>query len=573
MATLDVGTLRATLELAHGQFDGDLGRAQAAFRGLGDTAERQGRRAAGSFSGVGRGVQQETDRAERSVRQLGNSGEQAGRRLGQGIQQGSESGMRGIARQAGAAGAEAGDSAGGAAATGMGARIASAARAGGPIGLAIAGIAVVGVGVGKALADNIIAGMEQQAAAGLAKARFGWTPEQAATVGKAAGDAYVRNFGASIDENRDAIGVAIQRRLISGDATSEEMSKIAGQMATLGKATDSDSNEIAIGASAMVTTNLATDSNQAFDLLARAQQKGLNMRGELMETMEEYGTTYRTIGLDGATALGSIEQLMNAGARNVDQAADAVKEFGVNVTSVSEETTGAFERIGLNADDTYAAFARGGDSAREMSQTVIERLQSIEDPMVRNEVGLALFKTKWEDVAGAIRGLDFTTAASQFGSFTGAAQQMADDMGGTASDIEAAKRTVERSMGEVQVKLAETFGPQLAKAAQWVSEHTEEISRAFEIVGGTIGMVAGAVGMIGGTIVGVVGEIIEHTAKLVRGALGPIFTGMEKLGGLMASLPGAAGDVGQSLQATAATGRSWIEGLLHDRVTVSVSCR
>ncbi|WP_367582146.1 phage tail tape measure protein [Tsukamurella tyrosinosolvens] len=532
-----------------------MSQAEQQFRRLGNTAETQGRRAAGSFSGVGRGVQQETDRAEQAVQRLGQSGEQHGRRLGQGVQSGAAAGMRGIS----GIGQNAGAAAGAGVEGGMAGKLAGLGRAAGPVGMAIMGIAAVGAVVGAKLAENIMAGLEKQAAAGLAKAKFGWTPEQAATVGRAAGDAYVRNFGASIDENRDAIGLAIQRRIVGADATADEMGKVAAKMATIGKTMETDSKDIAVGVSAMLSTGLAKDADEAFDMLARAQQKGLNIRGELMETMEEYGTTYRTIGLDGATALGSIEQLMNAGARNVDQAADAVKEFGVNVTSVSKETTAAFERIGLNADDTYAAFAKGGESAKEMSQTVISRLQGIEDPMVRNEVGLALFKTKWEDVAGAIKGLDFTTAAQQFGTFGGSAKQMADDMGGAASDIESAKRSVDMAMGEVQIKLAETFGPHLAEAAQWVSEHTDEISRAFEIVGGVVTTVGGAVGMVAGTIIGAVGETIEATAKLVRGVLGPIFTGMEKLGGLMSKMPGKAGELGEALQKGAAGGRAWID--------------
>lgn len=556
---LDVGTLRATLELAHDEFDGDLDRAQAAFRQLGNTAETQGRRAAGSFSGVGRGVQQETDRAEQAVQRLGNSGEQHGRRLGQGIQQGAASGFRGIAGQAGAAGAQAGESAGGAAAGGMATRIAAAARAGGPIGLAIAGIAAVGAAVGKALADNIIAGMEKQALANKDRAKFGWTEAQAAEAGKAAAASYTSAWGESVAANRAAVGTAIQAGLIDGNATAEQIQPVIDKLNIVTEIMGTDIPETARAAGQMVKTGLAKDATEALDLLTAAQQNGLNVSDDLLDTITEYGTQYRKLGMDGATALGTIQQMMQAGARDTDVAADALKEFSIRVVDGSKSTTGAFEMLGLNVQDTKAKFAEGGKAASDMTQIVWTKLQGVQDQVARNGIGLALFGTQWEDLGGAINGMDLSTAAAQLGNVDGAAKRAGDTMGGAGADIEAAKRSIEVSMDNIQVKLAEAFGPSLAQAAQWVSEHTEEISRAFEIVGGTIGMVAGALGIIGGTIVGVVGEVIEHTAKLVKGALTPIFWGLEKVGALMAKLPGAAGEVGRGMEGAAAAGRKLLD--------------
>ncbi|WP_435594873.1 phage tail tape measure protein [Tsukamurella tyrosinosolvens] len=558
--TLDVGTLRATLELAHDEFDGDLDRAQAAFRQLGNTAETQGRRAAGSFSGVGRGVQQETDRAEQAVQRLGQSGEQHGRRLGQGIQQGAASGFRGIAGQAGAAGAQAGESAGGAAAGGMATRIAAAARAGGPIGLAIAGIAAVGAAVGKALADNIIAGMEKQALANKDRAKFGWSEQQAAQVGDAAGKAYVAAFGKSIEENRQTAGTAIQAGLIDGDATAAEIQPVIEKLQVLTEAMGTDVTATAKAAGQMIRNGLVKDASEAFDLLLAAQHKGLNIDGDLLETINEYSTQWRGMGIDGATALGTIQQMMQAGARDTDVAADALKEFRIRVTDVGDKgAKAALESLGLPVDEFRAKIAAGGQEALGASQTIIMALAGVQDQTKRNEIGAALMGTQWEDLAGAINTLDLSKAKQELGDYAGKVDEAKGILGGTASDVESAKRSIEVSMDNIQVKLAEAFGPSLAQAAQWVSEHTEEISRAFEIVGGTIGMVAGALGIIGGTIVGVVGEVIEHTAKLVKGALTPIFWGLEKVGALMAKLPGAAGEVGRGMEGAAAAGRKLLD--------------
>lgn len=552
---LVVGSLYAILRLDRDDFDRDLERAKQDMRRLGNTAEQQGQRVSSSFNGLSTSFRRETDQAEGHMRRLGQSGEQAGRNLGQGIQSGAESGMRGI----GGIGQNAGAAAGAGVEGGMAGKLAGLGRAAGPVGMAIMGIAAVGAVVGAKLAENIMAGLEKQALANKDRARFGWTEAQAAEAGKAAAASYTSAWGESVAANRAAVGTAIQAGLIDGDATAEQIQPVIDKLNIVTEIMGTDIPETARTAGQMVRTGMSKDTSEALDLLTAAQQHGLNVSGDLLDTITEYGTQFRKVGFDGATALGLVQQMMQAGARDTDVAADALKEFSIRAVDGSKETTAAFEMLGYNAYELAERFSKGGQTARDAFQEVVGKIQGIQDPLTRARVETSLFGTQAEDLGAALNGIDTSTAAQQFGVIAGAADRAGGTLHSTSSDIEAAKRSIEVSMDNIQVKLAEAFGPSLAQAAQWVSDHTEEISRAFEIVGGTIGMVAGALGVIGGTIVGVVGEVIEHTAKLIRGVLGPIFTGMEKLGGAMAKMPGAAGEMGRALQNGAAAGRTWID--------------
>ena len=48
-----------------------------------------------------------------------------------------------------------------------------------------------------------------------------------------------------------------------------------------------------------IRTGIAEDAAGAFDLLVAGQQKGLNASGDLLETVNEYGTQFRKLGLRG----------------------------------------------------------------------------------------------------------------------------------------------------------------------------------------------------------------------------------------------------------------------------------
>ncbi len=43
-------------------------------------------------------------------------------------------------------------------------------------------------------------------------------------------------------------------------------------------------------------------------------------------------------------------------------------------------------------------FAAGGDTAREATQEVLDKLFNMEDAVKQNQIGVGLFGTKWEDL-------------------------------------------------------------------------------------------------------------------------------------------------------------------------------
>ncbi|MDH3021549.1 phage tail tape measure protein [Gordonia alkanivorans] len=389
-------------------------------------------------------------------------------------------------------------------------------------------------------------GIEAQAAKGQIKAQFGWSESQAAEAGTAAAGAYVNAWGESKTANMQAAGVAIQAGLLDGNATAAEMQPVIEQLSIVSSLMGEEIPEVARTAGQMVKTGMADNITEAFDLLTVGQQKGLNLSGDLLDTMNEYGVQFEKLGIDGETALGTIAQMSKAGARDTDLAADALKEFSIRAIDGSEATKGAFEALNLNADDTAAAFAKGGDSALGMSRVVLTALTKIEDPVKRNAVGTALLGTQWEDLGPAIEGLNLSKAAKEMEGFGGSTKRAGDDMSGALGGIEGMKRSVEVAVGEMQSGLADAFGPSVQKLATWVTENSGEITDFFTNLGKVIGVVSGETIYFAGQFITGMGYVVKYLGDAGGFILGTFADIIGGIGSMVKAIPGMEG-IGQTL--------------------------
>ncbi|MGW3545898.1 phage tail tape measure protein [Nocardia niigatensis] len=420
-----------------------------------------------------------------------------GRQAGQDMARGIESGMSGLERGGGVdmsgmfSGSEQAGREGGAdAASGMLDGIKGGFKGGGiaTAAGAIAGIGVVAGGMAaKFFTDAMSKGMAEQQDLTMTQVKLGADDATMSKIGAAAAAAYTSGFGESVGANAESARQAIQSGLLLPDATGDEIKLIVGQLETVSQVMGEDIPNVARAAGQAVKTGLVDDASGALDLFIKAQQNGLNVSEDFLDTITEYGTQFRKLGLSGPEALGLVQQAVKAGARDTDIAADAVKEFSIRVVDGSETTKGAFESLSLNADDMTKRFATGGETARGAMTDLFTALGKIEDPVKKNEVALALFGTQAEDLGGALGALNLDNAAAEFGKFGGAAQDAADKIGsGPAAAVEKAKRTIDQAVTGMGAGLAEAVGPSLEKVANWVSAHQPEIIGFFTSLGGAV---------------------------------------------------------------------------------------
>ena len=404
---------------------------------------------------------------------------------------------------------------------GFGGPIAALGTKAGPIGIALAATAGIALLAGKVLADNVLAGMDQLQGQANVAAKLGLTPEQVKPLAKAAAEAYAGNFGSSIEGNMDAARAAIQGGLLGPNASQGDIQKVVEQLATVAAVTGEDIPSSVRTAQQAIRTGLVGSYTEAFDLIVKSQQSGLNASGDLLDTINEYGTQFRKLGITGPEAMGLISQAVQGGARDTDVAADAIKKFSIRSIDGSKTTGDAFHDLGMSWKASTEALAAGGDSARQTFQQVIDRIAAIEDPAKRAQIQVALFGTQAEDLGGALNNMNLDTAAAQFGQVAGATQQAADTLGGTAaSSIESAKRSIQVSVDGIQQSLAEVFGPALQKIADWVVAHKDEIGDFFVSAahiaidaGAMLYQACGGIAAAMGSVVEAAGDFLGAVAK------------------------------------------------------------
>ena len=467
-----------------------------------------------------------------------SAGHQAGAHMGAGIAPGVTQGVQ--------HGLQGGTSAAGQAGTQAGGRFST-------MFASIAGSAI-GNALGSHLGDifNQAKGFifgAQDASAKLT-AQLGLSADEAKRFGDDAKDLFGNNFAGSLDEANDAIKNVVLNIGGMRTASSTDLQSITGQVSELATAFDQDLGPITIAVGQMMKTGLATNAQQALDIITVGFQKGADKADDFLDTLNEYGVQFQKLGIDGTTATGLLSQGLQAGARDADLVADAMKEFSIRAVDGSTTTIAGFTALGLNAKATGEAVAHGGKTARDATEQVLTSLAKVEDPAKRAAIATELFGTQSEDLGKALFKLDLNSAATGMGNVAGAAQKVSDGLGGTAS---ATITTFWQTLQKTGMTIANDLLPVVTPLIQGLGQVTGIIAKvagAFETLPGPLqtGIVAmTGLALIGPKIAGVARSLFNEFRNLGTGA-GAASGGLSKLGKMLAGgaiFAGAAFIIGQ----------------------------
>ena len=336
------------------------------------------------------------------------------------------------------------------------------------VGAAVGGIAVATgkavVEAGKYLAEL---GDDYNKAMNQLSASTGATGDELDALGESVKNIYAQNLGEDFNDVAEGLAATQKASDLAGEAL--EQATAAGFV--LRDTFDYDISESARAASALMK-NFNISAEEAYGLIATGAQNGADKNGDLLDTLNEYSAQFAAIGLSADQFMGSLVEGADAGLFSIDKVADAVKEFNIRAKDGSDSSAEAFKGLGLNSDKMFAAFAAGGETAQAAFFDTVEALNKLEDPLKRNEIGVALFGSQFEDLEAGILPVlgDIETAA-----YDGAAalQQINDvkynDLG---SAFEAVKRSAEVALLPMASMIANT----LTSLAPILTDTFEEIS-------------------------------------------------------------------------------------------------
>jgi phage-related minor tail protein len=386
-------------------------------------------------------------------------------------------------------------------------------------------LGAAGAAGGAALSLGIKNSLEIGDAQAKLKAQLGTSGPLFEDAGKIAGSLYANAYGESLGEVSDAVKTVIQSGALDmSTATNEEIQSITGQAMSLSSVFGQDVTGAMNAVAQMIRTGLAPNAQVALDILARGFQVGNDKAGDLLDTFNEYSTQFRKLGLDGQTAMGLIQQGLQAGARDADIVADAIKEFSIRAIDGSDSTKDAFKSLGLSADDMTQKLAAGGPTASAAFQTVLDKLRSIKDPAEQSRIAVELFGTQAEDLGAALYALDPSKAVATLGEVAGAAKRLDDAAGSSA---QAKITAMQRGFEQWTASIVAANGPLGSLAAGVMAFAPGGI----DIVG-NLGMIAVAMRSVGiasfftsgaasaawAAITGPVGIVIGVIAAVAAGA-------------------------------------------------------
>jgi len=278
-------------------------------------------------------------------------------------------------------------------------------------GAAVAGSAIVAIG-GKAfdVASRIDAATDQIGAS------LGLSADKAKAYGKTIKDVYANNFGDSIEDVGKSIEtVAKQLKLTAADPALKTMTENAFRLRDVFGVDVADS----VDAVKTLMDNFGVSGEEAFDLIAKGYQNGMDRSGDFLDSIGEYSTQFANGGTNANRFFAIMEAGMQGGVLGTDKAADAFKEFRVRIQDGSDLTKDSLTAIGINADEMAAKFADGSITANDAFTQVIAGLAAIDDKNVQMQAGVGLLGTQFEDL-GQSGALALTTLTGHFDEIEGA---------------------------------------------------------------------------------------------------------------------------------------------------------
>lgn len=448
--SLVVGELVGYIRLEDQSVQPALNRTQSALQQAGHrmaaTAGQSGTAAGRALGdGVGDGARTGLNGLTTVARR---EGDQAGQALGDGMTDGARRGMDGVSDAARAEGDDAGDALGDGVGDGAGEAgpgiLDKVKGALGPIGGAAL---AVGGAAGALLMQGLGEAMEQGQVVGKLTAQLGATPEQAKKYGHIAGQMYADAVTEDFQGAADAIGATMSAGIAPPDATNKQIESIATGVHDLSDTFELDLGQAANAAGQMIKTGLVKDGTEALDVMTRGMQVMGPRADDLADTFNEYSTIFRQMGLSAGDATGIMSQGMQAGARDTDVVADALKELTLITQGGGDKVDEAFKKIGLSGKSMQDAFAKGGPTAKKALDQIFDGLRKVKDPADRSQLAVALFGTKAEDMQKALFAIDPSKAVNSLGEVGGAASKMGDSLRDNAGvQIEAFKRGLQQHL-------------------------------------------------------------------------------------------------------------------------------
>ncbi|PDZ54988.1 phage tail tape measure protein [Bacillus cereus] len=249
---------------------------------------------------------------------------------------------------------------------------------------------------------------------------------------------------------------------------------------------------------------------------------------EQLDIIAEYGSQLTRAGFKAEEVQAIMEAGVETGSWNIDNLLDGLKEGRIQLTEFAQGADKALKEAldgsGIATEQIEkwgASVAKGGRDGAAAMVEVAKAIDGIEDPVKKNQVGVKVLATMFED-----QGQNLTNTLIEASKKTKDLQQNQDNLNESVKKLDANPAVkFQKAMGDLQMALEPILGviaDVVASIADWISNNPE-LAATLAAVATAIGIISGALMAIAPIVVSVMGVFeIGAAAALGIVAIVPI---------------------------------------------------
>lgn len=276
----------------------------------------------------------------------------------------------------------------------------------GATGVAVASTSVaIGVGLAGGMALATAKADDFKEALNNLQSDTNSTDKETQALGKTLKNVYKAGYGKDINDTAQAIKTVAQETNTGG----KELENYTKKLVTLSDKLGTDYSST-MKTAKVLSSDFGISIDKAFEMMAQGASKGLNSQGDMLDVLSEYSVQFAKNGGSAEDFFNTLIAGNEAGVYSYDKLADMQKEFSLRAIDGSKSTMNAYNELGLSYTEYSNKLAEGGEIGAQAQQTILESLLAVEDPIERNQLGIALMGTQYEDLGDkAVEALASTT--------------------------------------------------------------------------------------------------------------------------------------------------------------------
>lgn len=349
------------------------------------------------------------------------------------------------------------------------------------------------------------------------------------------------------EESKKSVKQALKDVSTYGIDAEEALEGVRRQWALNADASDESNAKIVQGAAAISKayagidfTELIQETNEIANELNISNEEALGLTNTLLKTgfppeqldiIAEYGKQLTDAGYSAEEIQGIMAAGVETGTWNIDNLLDGLKEgrilvgeFGAGVDDATKDLLKGTDISASQLEDWGKAVSAGGEEGKKAMQEVAESLNGVKDATKKNELGVKLFGTLYEDQGQNI--IDtLLNAENQIVSTEENQNSLNDSIEKLDSSPAVQMKEAFNEIKSALNPLLESIADLVSKFAEWAKENSGLLSTLL-VIGTIIGVIAGAFMALAPIIYSIINvfKILKPLLSLVGVLFGAIST-------------------------------------------------